>query len=304
MAETLTIDQVKEIAGKDPEFRNSLISSFTEDFVKAPPGNVIIRTKDEDQKFLDNHVNTVVEERVSKLLQPKVDEQFGQALSKIDAEILSITGIEKKPGEKTTAYAKRAVEEKRQGGDPVTKERVKQLEESLATNKQEYEKKLSEKDQALFSREVDWQINAELDKANVALLQHLKTDEEKQSFVKQQKALIKSGFLNAYQAKKDDQGQIIFYSGDQPQLSQKDGKPMSAGELIARDFASWFVPAAHVQTGTGTGSGSGNGAAIPAGGFKDKESIHKYLAAAGMEAGSKEYMQKFEALAQENKIRI
>jgi hypothetical protein len=221
MAESLTIDQVKEAAEKQPEFKNSLLSSFSNDFIQSPPQGVVIRTKEEDQRFLDNHVNTVVDERVSKALQPKVDEQFGQALSKIDAEIFSITGIEKKPNEKTTAYAKRAIEEKRQGGDPVTKERVRQLEESLNTTKADYEKKLQEKETALFNRELDWQINAELDKANLAFPPHLKTDQEKQAYVKQQKVLIKNGFLSQYQAKKDDQGNIIFYQGDKPELSTK-----------------------------------------------------------------------------------
>jgi hypothetical protein len=59
-----------------------------------------------------------------------------------------------------------------------------------------------------------------------------------------------------------------------------------------------------VQTGTGTGSGSGQGASLPSGGFKDKESIHKFLAASGIEEGSKKYMEEFQRLATEAKIAI
>jgi hypothetical protein len=77
----LTIDQVKEVAEKQPEFKKGLISSFSNDFISQPPDNVVIRTKDEDQKYLDSHVSTVVDERVNKQFN-KVDEQFGQALNR------------------------------------------------------------------------------------------------------------------------------------------------------------------------------------------------------------------------------
>jgi hypothetical protein len=301
----LTVEQVIEAAGKQPDLKTGLLSSLKEDFIKTPPENVVIRTKDEDQKFLDSHVNTVVEERVSKQLQPKVDEEFSKMLTKIDQHVEAITGVKKTAGEKTFDFAKRAIEEKKtQGGDPVTKERVKQLEDSLSTMKSEYEKKIADTEGKLFSKEIDWQMNGELDKVSIALPVHLKTDQEKQGYINQQKALIKQGFLSSYQPKKDDQGNIVYYKDDQPQLSLKDGKALTAGELIGRDYSAWFVPAGHVQTGTGTGSGNGQGALIPSGGFKDKESIHKFLAASGIEEGSKKYMEEFQRLASEAKIAI
>lgn len=301
----LTIDQIKEVAEKQPELKNAIISSFTPDFLKTPPADVVIRTKDEDKKYLDSHVSAVVEERVSKESQARVDQEFGKMLTNIDQHVESVTGLKKNPGEKTFDFAKRALEEKqRAGGDPVTKERVRQLEETLNATKTEYEKKLGEANGQLFSREIEWQINADLDKQAIALPVHLKTDEEKQGYTNQQKALIKQGFLGNYTPKRDDKGNIVFYKGDQPQLDAKDGTPLSAGSLIGRDFSAWFVPQGQTQTGTGTGSGQGQGAGVPTGGFKDKEDIHKFLAANGVDAGSKQYMDELQRLAGEAKIKI
>jgi hypothetical protein len=299
----LTIDQVKEVAEKQPEFKKGLISSFSNDFISQPPENVVIRTKDEDQKYLDSHVSAVVEERVNKQLQSKVDEQFGQALNKIDAEILSLTGIEKKPNEKTTAYVKRVTEEKR-GGDPVTKERLKQLEEESAATKQKYEKELGEERKKFEKREIEFQVDSGLTPKSFPIPAHLKTDEEKQKFIDGQRRLLKNDFLSSVTYKRDDQDNIVYYEGDKPLLDPKDGKPLTADKIIDQKYAAWFVPTAHVQTGTGTGSGGAQGASLPSGGFKDKESIHNYLAANGIEAGSKKYMDELQRIADESKIKI
>jgi hypothetical protein len=78
---------------------------------------------------------------------------------------------------------------------------------------------------------------------------------------------------------------------------------MTAGDLIARDFSAWFVPAAHQQTGTGTGQGT-QGGTVTTTGLKDKESVHKHLAAIGLDAGSKDYLTQFEKICKENGIAI
>jgi hypothetical protein len=297
----LTVEQVKEVAEKQPEFKTGLLSSFRDDFIKQPPSDVIVRTKEEDDQY--------VQSSIEKLLPGKVEEKFNakfrEKLDELDTQISELTGEKKGPHEYTTEFAKRAFKTfHSKGGDPLTKERVKQLEDQLSTMKVEYDKKLSDSEGKLFSKETEWQQNSYLDSANIALPIHLKTDQEKQGYVNQQKLLIKQGFNSTYQSKKDEQGNTVYYKGDQPQLSNKDGKAMSAGELIARDYAAWFVPVGIQQGGTGTGSAGGNGSSIPAGGFKDKESIHKHLAASGIEAGSKEYIDQLRKIAAENKIEI
>jgi hypothetical protein len=299
--DSITVEQIREAVEKQPDLKTGILSSFKDDFIKTPPADVVVRTKEQDDQFVQSSVEKILPQKVEE----KFNLKFKEKLDEMDATIEQLTGEKKEVKEFTTDFAKRAFKAYHsKGGDPVTKERVKQLEDSLNTMKTDYEKKLSDSEGKLFSKEIDWQMNGELDKVNIALPVHLKTDQEKQGFITQQKALIKQGFLSAYQPKKDDQGNIVFYKGDQPQLSQKDGKPMSAGELIAKDYAPWFVPAGIQQGGTGIGAGNGQGAGLPSGGFKDKESIHAYLAANGIEAGSKKYMDELQRIASESKIAI
>lgn len=298
----VTMDLVRAAVGKTPALLTEILNGFKADFVKgAEAEGMVVRTKEQDQQYLTNHVNAVVEDRVKKDLQKKVDEEFGNAMRKIDDEIKTITGIEKKPGEKTTDFAKRAIEEKRQGGDPVTKEKVTQLETMMANQKNEYETKLKDADARIFNKEIEWQVTGALDKANIAVPVHLKTDEEKQNFINQQKGMMRQGFLGSYIAKKDEQGNVIYYEGDKPLMNQKDGKPKLAGDIIGEKFSAWFVPAGEKKTGTGSG---GSGGGLPEGGFKKKEDIHEYLKANGVEVGTAAYMSKFETLATEAKIEI
>jgi len=285
----VTMELVRAAVGKTPALLTEILSSFKADFVKgAEAEGLVVRTKEQDQQFLTNHVNATVADRVKAELQKEVDKEFGNAMRKIDDEIKAVTGVEKKPGEKTTDYAKRAVEEKRQGGDPVTKEKVTQLEQLLASKETEFNTKLQEAHTQLFDKEIEWQVNADLDKRSYALPVHLKTEEEKQAYINQQKAFMRRDLLSTYSRKKDEQGNIIWYEGDKPLMNQKDGKPKGAGDIIGEKYNPWFVPAGKQTTGTGGGNSG-----LPDGGFKKKEEIHAYLAANGIEAGSKAYMDKF-----------
>lgn len=296
----MTIEEIKTAVEKQPELKTAIVSSFKPDFVAgAEAEGLVVRTKEQDQQFLTNHVNAVVDERVKKDLQKKVDEEYGNSMRKIDDHIKAITGLDKQAGEKTTDYAKRAIEEKRQGGDPVTKEKVTQLEQLLTSTKADYEKKLGDERAERFKQEQEWQVNSDLDKRNIALPPHLKTDKEKQDYVSQQKAMMRQGFFGSVTAKKDEQGNIIYYEGDKPLMNQQDGKPKSAGDIIGAKFNPWFVPPGKVVTGTG-----GGGAGLPEGGFKKKEEIHAYLAANGVAVGTADYNTQFEQMANEAKIEI
>lgn len=304
----MTIEEIRAAAGKQPELLTAILSSFQSDYVTAAPSlGLVVRTKDQDQQFLDNHVNTVVNDRVNTRmaaeLQPKVDQEFGNAMNKIDEEIKSITGVEKKPGEKTTAYAKRAVEEKRQGGDPVTKEKVTELEGLLAKQKTEFETKLQQSEENAFNREIGFGVDSYLGTVNIAVPAHLKTDEEKQAYVNMQKGLIRQGFTTGYSAKKDADGKTVFYKDGKPQMSAQDGKALAAGDIIKTDYSAYFVPAGQSGSGSGTG-GNGNAGTKPEGGFKDKAAIHSYLAANGVALGTKEYNDQLETLATESKIEL
>ena len=300
MSDTITIDQIKEAAGKNAELKSGIISSFKSDFIGgAEKEGMIIRTKEQDTQHLESQLNLLLPGKVDE----KFNEKFKTSLDAMDVEIKTLTGIDKNANEKTTDYAKRAFKEfHSKGGDPITKQKVTELESMLAKQKTEFETQLNDANSKLFNKEIEWQVNGALGGVNIALPVHLKTDEEKQAFIQQQKNLIKQGFLSGFVAKKDEQGNIIFYEGDKPQMNSKDGKPKTATDLINEKFSAWFVPATHTATGSGTGSGSGG--AIPAGGFTKKEQVHEYLRAQGIEAGSKEYLDQLDKLCKDAKLDI
>jgi hypothetical protein len=297
----MEIQEIREAANKQPEIKTAIISSFKEDFIKgAEAEGLIIRTKEQDQQYLDTHVKTVVDGKIAEVLKGKVGEEFGKAMNQIDSEIKGITGVEKNNGEKTTDYAKRALAEiKSKGGDAATKERVSQLEKLLHDTKTDLEKQLTEEKENAFKRENEFQVSSALDKVNIAVPIHLKTDAEKQAYVNQQKALIKTGFLTSYKSERDSDGNIIYKEDGKPLLNIKDGKPQNASDIIGSKYSAWFVPEQAKVTGTGTGQQSSGG-----GQFKTSEDVHNHLKANGIDASSEKYLQEFEKLTTENHISV
>lgn len=296
----LTIDEIKSAVEKQPDLKTGLISSFKDDFVQSGESlGLVIRTKEDDQSYLTNYTNTAIDGEVSKRLKPAVDIEFGKALNKIDAEIQAITGIPKNNGEKTTDYAKRALASK--VADPVTKDKLIEIQNQLTQKDQDHQKQLSELNTKLETRELEFQIDSALLDKQFPLPAHLKTDEEKANYRETQKRLIKQDFIGSYQRKKDNDGNLVFYKGEQPQMSTKDGKPKGAKDLIEESYGSFFIQPGKQATGTGQ---SQNGEVPKKGEFKGKDDLHRYLAASGVEAGTGEYLKQLESLAKESNIAI
>lgn len=287
----VNIEELKTVLETKPELKEQLLSIVSD--------GRIVRTKEEDQQFLDNHVNVVVGERVKKELQPLVNEEYGKMMASIDGLLENTFGSAKKPGEKTFDFAKRTIEEKHaKGGDPITKETVKQLEELLGKSKSDSEKLLTDLNAKYERQGVENKLDAHLSTKVFPLPAHLLTEEEKQAYTNGQRRLLKQDFLSSFNYKKDGEGNTIFYQGEKPLLSQRDAKALGVESILDDKYSPWFLPSGTTQTGTGTGAG-GAGAG---GGFKDKDSVHRHLAASGMDAGSKEYRVQFEKLTKENNI--
>jgi tRNA-binding EMAP/Myf-like protein len=305
MAE-ITLDAVKAEIEKNPDLKKSVIGILKEDFIKgAESEGMIIRTKEQDQQYVQSQINVQLPTKV----QEEVGKKFKEMLDPIDAEILSITGIAKKevngaPGEKTTEYAKRAFTEfhKKGGGDSATKQRVEELEKILLQKEQTYTQEKEKLTTQLFETEVNSQLDADLERKQIFVPPHITKEEDKQRYIQDQKKAAKQSFLGAYKGKRDEQGNLIWYENDKPLLDTKDGKPRKAGSILDERFSTWFVPAGKEVTGTGTGQGGNTGVAN--GAFKNKEDIHKHLATQGMDALSSQYMEQFEKIATENKIAI
>lgn len=306
MAE-ITLDAVRSELEKNPDLKKSVIGILKDDFIKgAEAEGLVIRTKEQDQQYLTSQINLTLPEKVKQ----GVDQKFREMLDPIDAEILSLTGIPKQskdgaPGEKTTDYAKRAFAEfhKKGGGDPVTKERVSQLEKMLSDKENQFKSELEKLNKQLFETEVGSQLDADLERRNVYIPPHITKEEDKQRYAQDQRKLAKMGILGSFTHKRDEQGNIIWHDSEgKPQLDSKDGKPKKITSLLDERYGTWFVPATHTATGTGTGQGGAGGAT--SGQFKSKEDIHKHLSSKGLDALSKEYRTELETLAKESNIAI
>jgi hypothetical protein len=293
----MNFEELKPVLEQKPELLGEIVSSFKDSVTqKLAETGFIIRSKEEDASYLDS--------QIKNLLPAKVGAEFGNAMRAIDEQIKTITGIEKSNGEKTTDYAKRAVEEiKTAGADPQVKQRIKDLENLLSNATKEKQSEIEKLQQQLFSKDVEFQQSAFLDSANFAVPSHLKTDEEKQQYIALQRQSLKTMFSQTFAAKKDEAGKIVFYEGDKPLLNTKDGSPLTASDLYKERFGAFIAPAQQVRSGTGqgqTGTVGGQGT----GTFGSKEEIHAHLKEAGVAVGSKAYLDQFKALAESSKVAL
>ncbi len=293
----MTIEEIKAAVAGDAALKTALVSSFKDDFIKGVEAEgMTVRTKEQDQTFVESQVNQILPAKVEEKFKAK----FKENLDEMD-NIVTQAGYAKNPNEKTTDFIKRAFADlKSKGADPTAKDRIAELERLMGEKENTWKTKYTELEKSLFTKEIDFQLAGSLDAAQIFVPAHLKTDEEKQSYIAQEKQLMKLGFLSAVQAKKDESGNVVFYEGDKLLVSTKDGKPLSAGEILQTRFPGKFIQPGQQGAGSGHG-GSGGGAA---GGFKTTDDIHKHLAASGIAVGTPEYLDKFSSLATEHKISV
>jgi hypothetical protein len=294
----LTIDEIQKAVGEQPELKSSIITSLKDDFTKGLEAEgVIIRTKDQEAQYLKSYEEKVIPVKVEE----KFSERFKATHDEIDNAVTELTGEKKGPHEKTTEFAKRAFKAfHSKGGDPVTKEKVAQLEKLLSDKETEWSNKYNEAVTQAEKREIDLDAEKGLTDKQYPFPAHIKTDEEKQKYSAAQKRFIKNDFLSSFTPKRDSEGNIVYYESNKPLMSTKDGKPLSAAEIIADRYSSFFMQNGREVTGTG----QGKTVIVTKGNFTTKDDIHKYLAASGMEASTKEYMDEFKKLADEAKISI
>jgi hypothetical protein len=290
----MKFEELKGVLEQTPELLKEITSSFKDKIVpELETAGYVVRSTDEDASYLENQIKAVLPGRIGT--------EFGNAMRNIDEQIKSITGIEKNNGEKTTDYAKRAVEERTsKGQDPISKQRLADLEKELENVKTTSAQQIEQANKKLFSREVDLQLSSSLANVNFAVPAHLTTEDQRKEFIELQRQSIKTLFGSSYRPERHEEtGEIVFYEGEKPMLNTKDGKPMTATDLVNLKFSAYFSPLAPVKTGTGQGkTGSSAGAQT----FATREDIHAHLKAAGVSVTSPEYMRQYKQLAEDNKL--
>lgn len=292
----MQITEIKQAISEAPDLKKAIIDMLTAD-------GIVVRTKDEDANYLSSNIGLVAKKEADKLYQERFDGEFATAMNTIDEQIRKITGIEKKPNEKTTVFAERAIGEIKTGNGKEANAQLEELRQSLQAKEREYSEKLASYEKEFFEKERNWMIGSVLDGMTIAVPGHIKDEAQRQAFAEQQKNLIKSGFLSSFVAKKDEAGKVVYYDGDKPLLNSKDGNPLTARELLTERFGSWFMPEGHRAAGAGTGNPGGT-AGQGGKGFAKTDDIHGYLKQKGIAVTSPEYMKQFGELAKEAGIEI
>lgn len=294
----MTIEEIKTAAASSPDLVKQLVSSFKDQFVVgAHAEGLVVRTTQQDADFLKAKIDAELPGKVEE----KFNSKFKETLDAQDALVAETTGLQKGPHEKSSEFLKRAMTEmKSKGGDHATKDKVAQLEKVIADNAAAHQAEIAKRDTTLLNHMVGADVDNALSSRQFFVPPHLKTDAEKQAFITQQRQLLKAGLLGQVTAKVDAEGKLSYYEQDKPILSTTDGKPLGAGDLIGQRFSAYFIQSG--QQGSGSGTGQPTGAAGT--GIKNKEDIHKHLAASGVVAGTKEYLNQLEKIAKDNSISI
>lgn len=305
----LTKDDVLKEATSNPQFKTELYSSFKDDFLSGLKAEgVIIRKPDEEKEFLTNYEKTVIPGKVNEQIGEKVKQVHDQ----YDNDLFELTGDRKQGNEKTYDFLKRKIADIKKAQskgdtDPVLADKLKDLETKLAERKDWISPdKLVEVETKYFNESINNRLSATLDKQPIATPAHITDEKAKQEYAQMQRGMIKQDFRNRFTAKKDDEGNIVYYEGDKIQTHAQTAKPLTEAELIAKHYTSYFVPDAKSKTGAGSGKGAGEKKDVNEASLKSKAEVLTYLkeklGPQGFKQGSKKFNDEYTRIVTEYAI--
>lgn len=254
----------------------------------------VIRTREEDESHLSEHAR--------RLADADLGTKIGELHTRYEQDVESVTGIKKLPNEKAYAYNKRVLAELKSksdasGGDEGLKQQIATLQQALSDKETEFNNSMNTFKENAFKERISGTITSELNKAVFSYPAHLKTDAEKKEFADTQARFLNADFLNTFTAKEND-GVITFYQGDKAMLNSKDGKPLTASDLITERYGkTYFDQATRQQGGAGSGASSGGANA-----FTTREQVYDYLKGKGVESMTKEFTDQADKLIKEHGI--
>lgn len=283
---SFTPEELQEAIEKTPELINS---------VKTVLSNkkFIIQDEAEHTAFKQNYAQTITRDLTK------------QHADKLEADVLEITGIQKKPDEKYYEYFKRAtseslselktlktelqtLKEKGPGASATEKARIEQLEKAIEDKNTELENlKNSTKKEKVESNAL-----AEIKIALSGLRTNFKKGlPESLITMAENTALAKLKSI----AQIDDDGNVIFVDKDnKPLVDDKTFKPLTAKELLERELKD-IIDTGKKGTGTGSEDGKGKGSKGENGKFeslpdtvKTRVQLTDYLLQLGYVKGSPE----------------
>lgn len=236
---------------------------------------VTVRTAEQDKSYLTANSKKVI------------DEAFRERNQQLEDTVKKLTGIDKAhAGEKYYEYFERAITLKNteltalqdklvkfeaDGNSAMVddyKKQVEALQKQITTSKTEFDKKLAEKDGAVFQA----RFQAGLDKAVGDIKKNFRGDLAEDVIPDIIKARTME-FQSKYKPKEVDGITILYDEKGEPAMNTKDGKPYSIEDKLTEIFAP-YIDTKKVQSGAGSGkpgTGAKPGAAAETPAWKEQK---------------------------------
>jgi hypothetical protein len=256
----------------------------------APEAKFVIRTEEEERTFLDNYR----ESEVKKEVDPRVSEIY----SRLDADILEVTGVRRNPTEKTYEYAKRVlgdanskikvfeqkIQELSSTGNPKHDEKIKELESVIERIKEEKHKEI----ESLTKEKISFRTKSEIDKALAALQQDPSIPDAARQ------ALVESRVNSLMGQAEWDGDKLVFKKDGEVRRNKQSFEVLSAADILKDELASILkverrLPGAPIAPDASKAKGV---AVLPAH-ITTKVQLTEYLLSQGLKRSSKEYIEAY-----------
>jgi|GEM_PF-1824574 hypothetical protein len=243
----------------------------------------VIRKKEDDDSY--------VASKAKELKDAEIGTHVGTLHQFYEDQITDL-GYTKKSNEKTSDFQKRVLSELKlkadaaTGGDSVLKQQIETLTANLDKATSDAATQATDLKNKFFKKQVDSELSGELNKIAIAIPTTIKTDAEKQAYAENQRKLLKLQLLNDYTAKEDNDGNVLFYKGEILEKSTINGAPLTANDIIKRDFSAYM----DVTAAKGGGAGS-SASGTSAGTFQTRQEVYDHLKTSGYEEGTNKFTQ-------------
>jgi hypothetical protein len=278
--------EIVPLITKDAELIKGIVPVLTK-------SGYVIRTQDEEKSYLTSYEqNQEVRDRIMAPAIKEVHDMY-------DKDFEQLFGEKRGSNEKTYNAYKRKIEELKASKitDPTAKDQITKLQADMEKLTADHKKEVEILKGDFSKQKVKGLFSSALDRINIALPIHLKTDEEKQKYTSSQKSMMNRDLIENITYKEDKDGNVIFYDGDKPLTSPTDGKPLSAMDIVNSRFVQYIAADGRKATGTGTQFNQ-DGKPV----FSSKQSVYDYLIAKGLQEKTKPFYDEYEKLIKEHGI--
>lgn len=276
----MTLEELKAALMADKDLLTGVVGILKE-------GGSVVRTADEERSFLENYEKNVLPQKIELGVEEKIKARVSEIATRVEQDIFETSGVPKNEGEKYYEYAKRVTttlkDNKGSDAEQLLKDRLRLYEEKAT----DLELKLREQVEGEKTRILDFKKNSVVGEAlrglDISYPSHITTDDAKADYRGMIERTITSDFQSRFLAK-DNDGEVVFYEGENPLLDTTTNKYLSPKAIIEKNFGIFIAPKQEPKGGLGE---KPNTAATV--GKMTVEQYDNYADTKGWVLGSKEY---------------